>query len=113
MQTETKGTKREGFEAPTHSPNEFHLGPDGKQLLNGLGTTQFPATVKPMSANEQAALANREQAVADAENAVEAKKLEALGLIAQEEARLAAERKEFEDEKAEFTKLQKKAANAK
>jgi hypothetical protein len=66
MQTATDGTKREGFAAPVHSPNEFHLGPNG-ELVNGLGTTQYPANVKPVSPEEAVAMAEREQKVADAE----------------------------------------------
>lgn len=116
MQTATKatseGTKPKGYVAPVHSPNEFHLGDQG-ELVNGLGTTQYPASVAPMSANEQAALADREQKVADAENLIEAKKQEALGQIAQEEARIAAEREAFEAEKAEFQKQRAAAASAK
>lgn len=109
MQTATDGTKREGFAAPVHSPNEFHLGPMG-ELINGLGTTQYPANVKPVSPLEAAALADREQKVADAENAIEAKKQEALGQVAQEAARLESERQAFEAEKAEFKKQQAAAA---
>jgi hypothetical protein len=109
MQTATDGTKREGFAAPVHSPNEFHLGPNG-ELVNGLGTTQYPANVKPVSPEEAVAMAEREQKVADAENAIEAKKQQALGEIAQEEARLKAERDAFEREKAEFEKQQAAAA---
>lgn len=108
MQTATDGTKREGFAAPVQSPNEFHL-VDGI-LANGLGVTQYPANVKPVSPEEAAALALREENVANAENQIEAKKQQALGLVAQEEARLAGERAEFEAEKAEFAKLQKKLA---
>lgn len=103
-----EGTEIEGFVAPEHSPNEFHL-EDGK-LVNGLGRTQFPASVRQVSAAEQAALADREQKVADAENAIEARKQQALGEIAQEEARLAAERAEFEAEKAAFEKSRAKAS---
>jgi hypothetical protein len=66
MSTATDGTKREGFAAPVHSPNEFHLGPNG-ELMNGLGTTQYPANVKPVSPEEAVAMAEREQKVADAE----------------------------------------------
>jgi len=84
--------------APVHSPNEFHIGPHG-ELQAGLGETQYPAVVTPMSAAELSALADREQNVADAENAIEAKKAEALGVIEQERAKLNTERDAFEAEK--------------
>lgn len=111
MSTATDGTKREGFAAPVHSPNEFHLGPKG-ELINGLGRTQYPASIKPVTPEEAVALAEREQKVADAETAIEAKKQQALGEVAQEAARLEGERKAFEAEKAEFKKQQAAAAAA-
>lgn len=111
MQTATATKKPQGFPAPVHSPNEYHLGEHG-ELVNGLGTTQYPASVTPMSAQELSALAMREQKVADAENAIEAKKEQALGEIAQAEAKLKAERDAFEAEKAELAKLKAAASKA-
>jgi len=110
MQTATDGTKREGFAAPVHSPNEFHLGEKG-ELVNGLGTTQYPASVKTVSPEEAAAVALREQKVADAENAIEAKKQQALGEVAQEAAKLQAEREAFEAERTAFEKAKAAKVN--
>lgn len=111
MRTATEAKQAAGFPAPVSSPNEFHLDEHG-QLANGLGTTQYPANIKSVSPEEAVAIALREQNVADAENQIEAKKQQALGEIAQEEAKLAAERAEFEAEKAAFAEAQKKAAAA-
>lgn len=88
-----------GFKAPVHSPNEFHVGADGG-LEAGLGETQYPANVKPTSPEELKALETRELAVAEAEGRAQQLIADAEGRIAQERAKLQAERDAFEREKA-------------
>lgn len=93
--------------APTNGPNDFHLEitEDGQeQLHSGLGMTPYPVREKPVSAEEVANLAERELALAEAENRIEGLKAAALVEIEQGRKALEAERAEFEREKAAASK---------
>lgn len=95
----TTSIKQKMHKAPVHSPNEFHLGENG-ELIQGLGETQFPARVQEVTPQELANLADREEAIANAEDRIEGMKAEALVLIEQQRLQLETDRAEFEKEKA-------------
>lgn len=106
MQTTAKPSDRK-FEAPTTGPNDFHIQTteEGQEVLHaGLGKTPYPVREKPVSPEEIANLAERELALADAENRIEGLKAQALVEIEQGRKALEAERAEFEREKAAAAK---------
>jgi hypothetical protein len=109
MQTTAKPSDRK-FDAPTTGPNDFHIHTteDGQEVLHaGLGKTPYPVREKPVSPEEIANLAERELALADAENRIEGLKAAALVEIEQGRKALEAERADFEREKAAAAKKAK------